>query len=507
MDGIALASPGSGRWISALLLLWALAVVSLCSSDGWLRIDYPRWDSSWFYMGGKAWMEGMVPYVDFADSKGPLLWFIYGIGYLISPCSYLGVYLLEILVYWGTFCLIYRSAVVLLGCGGSGALAVVALMPLAYFFPVIHNEMRAEDFCHLLFALTLYSILKIAGESERVWRYGIYGGISMGCGLLIKYNVGIILGIPLVVLLIWKTVKPSKLKGSALRMMGSYVAGFLIPVLPFTLYFLIADNLGAFVKEYFINTLHTMGNIGGNESGAGIGDMLRGCLGGLNLRGLYLVVSCVAPLCSFYRPLRLGSTSWIMVSWFVVAFVATVAVPWDYYLFNLAIFWVFPFAALATHARSIDIGGAVMTGACVLAIITISSTSLFRNGEFYDVKIARQQQRAENQFSELVRSRMDKLGKSVTIAYANMADVGMHIKDGVMPGVTYWALQSGASEEMVDEHIHSILTKHPDFVIIRAEDESIAEKLERNGYVAAMRSEATATSKSAVEEIVVYEMP
>ena len=29
-------------------------------------------------------MNGMVPYVDFTDSKGPSLWLIYGIGYLLS---------------------------------------------------------------------------------------------------------------------------------------------------------------------------------------------------------------------------------------------------------------------------------------------------------------------------------------------------------------------------------------------------------------------------------------
>lgn len=31
-----------------------------------------------------------VPYVDFIGSKGPLLWLIYGVGYVITPHSFIG---------------------------------------------------------------------------------------------------------------------------------------------------------------------------------------------------------------------------------------------------------------------------------------------------------------------------------------------------------------------------------------------------------------------------------
>ena len=58
-----------------------------------------RIDESIFFMAGKAWMNGLVPYVDFADSKGPLLWLIYGIGYLLSPKNYLGIFLINCLMY------------------------------------------------------------------------------------------------------------------------------------------------------------------------------------------------------------------------------------------------------------------------------------------------------------------------------------------------------------------------------------------------------------------------
>ena len=48
---------------------------------------YGHNDSAWFFMCGKAVMNGLTPYVDFTDSKGPLLWLIYGIGYLRAPAT------------------------------------------------------------------------------------------------------------------------------------------------------------------------------------------------------------------------------------------------------------------------------------------------------------------------------------------------------------------------------------------------------------------------------------
>ena len=73
-----------------LLLLffgWSVAVL-LLSIDSPLHGVYGHNDSAWFFMCGKAVMNGLTPYVDFTDSKDPLLWLIYGIGYLLSPRNY-----------------------------------------------------------------------------------------------------------------------------------------------------------------------------------------------------------------------------------------------------------------------------------------------------------------------------------------------------------------------------------------------------------------------------------
>ena len=102
--------PGRGD-IRIFLLLLAFATTALffISLDSYFNDLYRRVDSAWFYMCGKAWMNGLTPYVDFTDSKGPLLWFIYGIGYLISRSNYLGVFWISCLWYAGTYFFSFKT--------------------------------------------------------------------------------------------------------------------------------------------------------------------------------------------------------------------------------------------------------------------------------------------------------------------------------------------------------------------------------------------------------------
>ena len=97
-------------------------------------------------MCGKAWMNGMTPYVDFADSKGPLLWLIYGLGYLISPRDYTGVYWISTIIFAISFFYAYKSALLITG---NKATAAIATAVMAFLLTVkwVHDEPHSEDYC------------------------------------------------------------------------------------------------------------------------------------------------------------------------------------------------------------------------------------------------------------------------------------------------------------------------------------------------------------------------
>lgn len=132
-----------------------------------LSVDSPyyelwgRIDSSWYFTCGKAWMNGMVPYVDFTDSKGPLLWFIYGVGYFLSNYNYVGVWVLTCIAYVATIILNYRTAHIFLKSDWM-SLVVALLMVVVYFNIFIHYETKTEDFCQPFIALSLFNACRLA---------------------------------------------------------------------------------------------------------------------------------------------------------------------------------------------------------------------------------------------------------------------------------------------------------------------------------------------------------
>lgn len=252
--------------------LLSFLLLSLLSYDSYLmHIGSPRCDSAWFFMCGKAWMEGMTPYVDFADSKGILLWLFYGIGYLLSPTSYIGVFWLSVIAYAVTFNFIWKTARLFLDRRQS--LLVLAVMPFFLFLCQFHNEVRAEDFCYPAVCAGIYfSVLVLRDPSRSVIRRCAFClGIAMVWCLLIKWSIFFMMG---GMALIVVGVSFSK-KSAAGLIFG--LLGMAVMALPFLVYFVIEGNFGAFVQEYFINTFNIAGNPQFIQQLNGISEIARLC--------------------------------------------------------------------------------------------------------------------------------------------------------------------------------------------------------------------------------------
>ena len=262
-------------WLS----LWSAAVLMLMSMDSPLHHIYNRVDSAIFFMCGKAMMNGLCPYVDFSDSKGPLLWLIYGVGYLLSPRNYVGVYVLSCFFYGGILYYNYLTARLFLG-DDRRPLIVALLMPLAYFLYWFHTEVRAEDFCSLFVAASMYHLflmlygsgaaaaqrtggeeaeatLRTGGEEAActVRRHGlVLGGCFMAL-VLIKWNIAVMQG-SMIAVALWYYVR--KDRQSLLPFLGWTAAGMCAVALPFVVYLLVMGSLPAFIEEYFVRTVQTV---------------------------------------------------------------------------------------------------------------------------------------------------------------------------------------------------------------------------------------------------------
>lgn len=244
-----------------LLTLWSAVVLMLMSMDSPLHHIYMRVDSAWYFMEGKAMMNGLRPYVDFADSKGPLLWLFYGIAYLISPRNYFGLYVLGCLFYGGILYYNHKMARLLLG-DGRRPLLVVVMMSWFYFLYWFHNETRVEDFATLFVSASLYYLfLLLYGEEGQdkksctVRRYGLVMGGCFMALMLMKFNIAAMQGL-MVFFAFWYYVRENR------RLVFSFIGwtavGMMAVALPFLVYLLVMGSFSGFIQEYFINTTLTI---------------------------------------------------------------------------------------------------------------------------------------------------------------------------------------------------------------------------------------------------------
>jgi hypothetical protein len=239
------------------LLSFVFVVLFMVSPDSYTHDLLDRTDSAIFFTSGKAWMNGMIPYTDFSDSKGPLLWLIYGIGYLLSPYNYIGIFWMSFLIYSIVYYLVYQISYFFLG---NKHLAVICplIMTLSFFNPWYHYEIRAEDWCQPFIAWSLYEscrmIYKDSLNKTTVLRTFYALGISIAGTLMIKYSVSVMMG-GLVSYCFYFTMTKSEYRTYSISM---FVAGVSTILLPFLLYFVLQGNLNDFINEYFINTFLTI---------------------------------------------------------------------------------------------------------------------------------------------------------------------------------------------------------------------------------------------------------
>lgn len=80
-----------------LFLAISAIVLFFCSKNSPFYVFNDWVDANAFFTMGKGMMNGLIPYKDLFEQKGPILYFIYGIGYLLDNDGFTGIYILEVL--------------------------------------------------------------------------------------------------------------------------------------------------------------------------------------------------------------------------------------------------------------------------------------------------------------------------------------------------------------------------------------------------------------------------
>lgn len=230
-------------FISFLFLLLCTQSSPLYPTNTWC-------DPNAFFTMGKGMMNGKVIYRDLFEQKGPLLYFLHGLAYLVSNRSFLGVFFLEVVSF--TFFLFYCHKILSLFIQSKASLIylpviAVFILNLISFF----EGDSAEEFCLPLLAISLYSLMGyFTGKIKITDRHFFWNGVISGCVLWIKFSllgfwVGWIFSIFLGMVVnghVWKAVKGSLI----------FLLGMLIATIPWIIYFGINQSIPDWINTYLV---------------------------------------------------------------------------------------------------------------------------------------------------------------------------------------------------------------------------------------------------------------
>ncbi len=224
-------------------------------------------DSNCFYMDGKCMALGMTPYVDFVDTKGVILFFIYMIGYLISPDKTLGVYILASVATGVTFIFLFKI-VKLFNLRTNQAFVAVAICALFLFYYVVYGYgARTEQFLLPFIVWIMYTscLLAIRGVcfEKNLLHFACSIGISSAILFLTKYNFAIypLATFLLSLMLFYK--RKDRVKITWLLVKYTTLT-FTLTCLPFVAYLLCTGALTAFFDVYFKLGISTSRSLGAN---------------------------------------------------------------------------------------------------------------------------------------------------------------------------------------------------------------------------------------------------
>lgn len=246
--------------IAYIYLLISSAVILFLATKSSSFYLYNEWcDANSYFTVGKSFFNGLVPYRDVFDQKGMYLYFSYGLCYLISHNTFLGVYFLEVIL--GLLNLVIMRKIILLFVddrNNTSRLLATILPPivLAIIFSSYSFYMggSAEELCLPLYFGGLYLILRYVKNRENQSENSIdkktliIGGILAGLVANIKFT-GLGFFFAWMAWLFFDLLIQKKV-AEAFKACLWFLLGMLIPFIPWLIYFGIQGELYSWYWGY-----------------------------------------------------------------------------------------------------------------------------------------------------------------------------------------------------------------------------------------------------------------
>ncbi|SDH59196.1 Dolichyl-phosphate-mannose-protein mannosyltransferase [Pseudobutyrivibrio sp. 49] len=245
-------------WFLACFVISSAFVILFSYSTSPLYRDFYGYDSACYITFGKMWYKGKIPYVEFFDHKGPWIFFVNMLGFVIGGGRKYGICLLQIIFMTASLTGVYKIST-LFDKSKKYAILITVLTILLMKINYINGD-TVEEFCMPFINWTVYGLMKYyksaSEEKNHYYSWAFLYGITIGiCSLTRLTNIAQIIGLIFVVFISLIINKQYK---NLVENLVAGIVGILVVWVPFSLYFAFHHAFYEFIYGTFIhNYLYT----------------------------------------------------------------------------------------------------------------------------------------------------------------------------------------------------------------------------------------------------------
>ena len=223
-------------WLLAAVLSASVFVLFFSTTTSPLYDYGAMFDSAMFQVIGRGWAEGVLPYTGLWDSKGPMIFFINALGYVLTGTSF-GVCILQIVSLSAAMCVVFKWLSLAYSPRGALLLGLVVLAGLSLNYDF--GNLTEEYLLPLLFAayylMYKWTLRASVGVYAHPAKYALVYGMVLGFSLMTRVTnaVGVCTGVLFILFFLVRT----RLWKNILHNFLWFIAGFAVIVVPFVVYF------------------------------------------------------------------------------------------------------------------------------------------------------------------------------------------------------------------------------------------------------------------------------
>lgn len=460
----------------AILLLYGFAVMLFCTRSSPLYIINGWPDANAYFTMGRGVLNGLVPYRDLFDHKGPLTYLFFAIGGLFGQNSFFGVYLVQSLMLGVTLCFAYKM--LLLFSENKPICMLLAMLLGAFLLQgscYVDGGGSPDEFSVTFEMVSIYYFTRYfrSGESAHSpWVMFLHGAMA-ACVLMMKFNLTLLwLGFGAMVFL---KLLLEKQFANLFKNLLFLIMGVAAVCLPYVLYALLTGSLDDFIEAYFTyNLMYSGAKLSLLEKATAV--IKAVCK--YNIINFSIFVMSAAGIIRFLFQRKCpGGIYWKLGALLSYGF-SLLSVYFSketplYVFLPCTVFAVFGLAAAAeiTNGLFAKPEKRLTAGSALFAALLVLAVTVSANGYIVDSRLlpSGRVEPPQRQFAQIMHERRE----NPTMMMYHSMDDGFYTAADILPVNRFYYKPSGVPYEQFpyvrDEQDEVLKEKKADFIICRTD--------------------------------------